>query len=779
MSWQINPILETVAQALWAPQDQTYLLTAVYRLKSIALIEPEILGVMKISLVDLESLDKIDAEGLSKDQLSQLAEITRPLKEEEFKPHPFFKLRNHCPSYTIALTTLPEPHSLFNDLEILIGKLLVKVIELNVVCSDVSKYEDFKRAASRASLLNENLADDMCQIGIKKLRKISLALRSFVETACNEASPEAETSKLFQRLTLLVNGFIKVPATPPRQVSAQPKAARQRKVEGSRKPHRDSANILNLRNPSLDVIYEFMPSAEPDEQFVVEQKVPPALVKVAAIHDYSPAELIDPLPIVSTRIHEYHSAYTAKARGNFQAKALANRSELLRWSTSNATPEQTNLILNRLSNEPIGSGNALGSFFILLSFVTGRLPESLIGSIAFGKPPRSSPRVDFLKQNINKPLVYFSTDDREIYLLVNKPPVKTLSEWSGAIKTKDYLCVFDYLSLGSRLIDILHQLRLSKGDLERLDQTELLNTVSTVNRQLKSIGYPPDKIWQILPRTLQNETGQNGAMALLTDWRTLNSHVELHYLCVDDQSLGARYQASLEAIIRYDGPDVRLKKRAGYYVGSPNAPSQEAAENLVNAFQMRLVTSNDLVECHNLMTLYTLALVTAGYGLRHAISPTIEVYRARDIPLLSYTEKGILRQIVIPKLVYDQLMAYERYRRVNISPFAEKVVPGKPTFFLLKPDLHVEQFHPESYEKYLERYGIEFKLALNSLRRWMFSQLFMEGQRGISTDFYGGHGVEGREPFSTFSSSTVDSLIDVANTMDKILRRTWRVLESR
>lgn len=63
MSWQINPILETVAQALWAPQDQTYLLTAVYRLKSIALIEPEILGVMKISLVDLESLDKIDAEG--------------------------------------------------------------------------------------------------------------------------------------------------------------------------------------------------------------------------------------------------------------------------------------------------------------------------------------------------------------------------------------------------------------------------------------------------------------------------------------------------------------------------------------------------------------------------------------------------------------------------------------------------------------------------------------------------------------------------------------------
>ena len=138
MSWQINPILETVAQALWAPQDQTYLLTAVYRLKSIALIEPEILGVMKISLVDLESLDKIDAEGLSKDQLSQLAEITRPLKEEEFKPHPFFKLRNHCPSYTIALTTLPEPHSLFNDLEILIGKLLVKVIELNVVCSDVS-----------------------------------------------------------------------------------------------------------------------------------------------------------------------------------------------------------------------------------------------------------------------------------------------------------------------------------------------------------------------------------------------------------------------------------------------------------------------------------------------------------------------------------------------------------------------------------------------------------------------------------------------------------------
>ena len=63
------------------------------------------------------------------------------------------------------------------------------------------------------------------------------------------------------------------------------------------------------------------------------------------------------------------------------------------------------------------------------------------------------------------------------------------------------------------------------------------------------------------------------------------------------------------------------------------------------------------------------------------------------------------------------------------------------------------------------------------MRRRMFSALFNEGVRGIQTDFYGGHGVMGREPLTTFSSANFESFIAVADEMDRVLEATgWRVL---
>ena len=59
----------------------------------------------------------------------------------------------------------------------------------------------------------------------------------------------------------------------------------------------------------------------------------------------------------------------------------------------------------------------------------------------------------------------------------------------------------------------------------------------------------------------------------------------------------------------------------------------------------------------------------------------------------------------------------------------------------------------------------------------MFSQQFIAGGRGIGTDFFGGHGVQGRLPLTATGSTTIDVYQESAQQMNEILVDAgWRVM---
>lgn len=738
------------------------------------------------ALVGCESDDLVRFPG----ELSKLARSSEPLKrafEQMSQPlleadtrhersgaFPFHSYREMFPTFVISLTALPEHHPLFGELESVVAEVLTASANLNSAV-EPGCYRLFLASFERSRLIDLPIDESLAQPGVAKLRSVSLALREFVEHAAPLGVMDGLSRKLLDKLKTKVRGFIKQPVTEVKQ--RKPGVSKPRTQRVSVAPHRDSEAILNLHAPRFDQVVEVEPDHYESDSPFLFHSVPPSIVVSARRFDMSPSELMEPDPHFLQRLHRFHSSKTSEQSARLQGKIFANHAQLLRWSTANSTPVQTKKILEVLQSDDAGLEVRLGNLLLLISLMTGRMPESLVGRVFLGTPADLSivEHDDLAKE----PLVLLDGKGL-LFLRVNTPPVKEISEWKRAVKTESYVTVTDLLGLGDRVRTLLRLVgREADRALLPVSPDAQLRAVSVAEVHLKPIGYPLNKIWQILPRLMQNESGQNGALALLTDWRTLNSHVELHYLCVEEQGLVARYEAAASALVgsNQDFPAIKSGRKPRY-VGSPNMPSDRAICGLVIGFENALQTYKDPYSQFNLITLYTLALATAGFGLRHAIAPAVEVVSAAGVDMISWVEKGQLRQVVLPTVVSHQLAKHRELQRTFRKVIETKESGLASQFCLITDKLKPEIFHPESFSKYLQRYGITYELKLNSLRRWMFSQLFMKGVRGISTDFYGGHGVYGREPLSMFSPTNLDTLITISEEMNDILKPHWKVLSA-
>lgn len=777
---RIDVVISRLSHALWSPQDANHLLAIAGRLIRLDAYNSQLLSVIGCTTADLaallEEVPRAIAAGVS-----TLSSVAEPLALADSHAHPFFSYRGDCPSYIIALTSLPSDHPCLDETEVIVASILTTAAQKNLERS-LEDFSAFHQAMARARYTHEPVPEKIAQPGIKKLLKVSLALRRYVEQASENLTDAPELTQLWQSFKSAADGYLRNPT--PRRRTPPPRTTQKRaRATRTGVPHRDTAALLNLDSPDILVVTEIVPThGDDDWQFTTATRRRTwASVKRASEIDYSPDELIMAEPLISDRVHDHHSRATSVAAGHHQAKVLSNLSELLRWSTANATPGQIELIISRLNELADAGEHALGATFLLLSLATGRVPRTLVGQIAVDMSSSLASFTPPAGEHSQQPLVVILPLAGALALRVNRAPILTVSTWDGAIQPQHYLVVRDDLDVGRRLQANMQSLGLQVADVVTLSSTEIARAIDEISSRLSDIDYSAQKIWQILPRLMQNESGQNGAMALLTDWRTLNSAVELHYLCIEASTLRARYDAAIDALVGYRVADTEWSTdtpdQPGH-VGSPNCPSHSAISRLISDIDRKLSSSTDAVERHNLITLYTLSLLTAGYGIRHAITPSVTLYPIGSRTMLSYREKGMLRQIVLPQLVVEQLKAYSDFRSTQISPLAEKHSPNRLSFFLLDERLHVQPLHPGQFTAYLGHYGITFELQLNSLRRWMFSQLFSIGIRGISTDFYGGHGVLGREPLSPYSSSTFVSLIRIADQMDSILRLQWKVLSA-
>lgn len=146
---------------------------------------------------------------------------------------------------------------------------------------------------------------------------------------------------------------------------------------------------------------------------------------------------------------------------------------------------------------------------------------------------------------------------------------------------------------------------------------------------------------------------------------------------------------------------------------------------------------------------------------------------------MTYVEKGSHRCFVVPKLVADQIYVQQECARIRLLDKSIRRDNASPqgSFFWIDSHNLITKIQPNKISELLGTIKIKFPYPLNSLRRMMFTRAFEYGVRGPITDFYGGHGVDGRKPFAPMSGLDISVMEDFAEDVDTLLREEgWSLL---
>lgn len=781
-------ILDRLAHALWAPRDQRYLLSIAQRLLEASAAEPKILGILQLTADDLRSLPQLIAEAalVSPDSHARLQHVAQdPVSwaESRHGGHPLAGIMDLMPGYTIALTKFPTSSELHDDFEQLITQVLIINIEQNLS----RDFKDYKQSATKLLLRELNarqaLAKDDFPPNTHNHHQLSLAARKCVSRLAmkNKADWDDRDKQTWNRFIASAERFLARPDRSPRNIQ---KSSRKQQRRAARVIYRSKSSATHIRSPLQLLELEYVDPVDPSPELIIKRKrINIKQARKALSLDLSPYEIVQEDSFdVGAETHKFHTSASVKIAGRFQKKQLSNSAQLLAWSTANLTPATTEVLINELrdASQEVSS-RGLAASFLLASLAMGRPLEELmpmgltlaVKALSVEDIPEDEYAVAVILPKL-----------RCIAIRVNQAQIKIKHDWLGTVPISPFVLVPDYFDLGRLLEHFDDAVRSPGSPPSRQIKNAINASLSQLTKQLSAKGVSTSKLWQALPRLMQSESGMATGMAMLTGWQTQNSKVELHYHAIPAQMLASRYMAAMTELLGDYGnqfaPLERLLPEQKLYVGAHNCPSDAETRALVKGFKKAMGRHrHDISKSHNLLTLYTLFVCTAGFGLRHAVDPDFEVNRHGSLSWLSYVEKGQHRQLKLPELVDQQLQLYEEHIHKMKSRRLVKALVGKHKFFLLD-EASATKFRlpsPGRIGEELKAYGIDFPLPLNSFRRWMFSKLFEAGQRGIGTDFFGGHGVSGRLPMTETNSTTVDVYFELAETLDRILTQTgWEPL---
>ena len=778
-------ILDKLAHATWAPSDRRYLLAVSTRLLEMSAFQPEILNLIGLTTSELSALPgQIEvAAKQSSPLLAELNTISKnpaPTKQLDNK-HPLFGLLTLMPSYALFITKLPNESPLNDAFEQILSSVFMLIIKANLAISFESYQQSCNEIFKREIDDNYELKETYLPPLHHELNQLSLNARKAVSHLSSSSTTPLSPSeqKIWDQFKGSSKRFLVNPARTKRR--SKPRKSSGKPIQ-RRSTFRSDASATHLQSPLQLAEIEAISAweeLEPDRSSHLiksEQRI------FAAEEDLCEFELAEEDWEIGHELNEFSTPASAQVSGKYQGKQNSNAAQLLRWSTSNLTPSAMEQMLSSLIDlaQP-HTAHGLAASLILASVVTGRPLEQL-----YPKGLRLIDSADIPKTLSESVQTIFFPRLHAIALRVNKPNVKNINDWDGAQSVADFIWAPDYLRVGEKLSRM-------KGVIPEVWQTSVANknnriiieATTTLLAQLSLEGANASKVWQTLPRLMQSESGMFTGMAMLTDWSTANSRVDLHYHTVPATLLSKRYSAAISHITDIDSTEcIKLEReipRQNEYVGAPNCPNNIAIKALIQQFEKAFKKfNNDVISTHNLTCLYTLMLCTAGFGLRHSINPGFSVTRYKNMAWVSYVEKGQHRQLLLPALVDHQLQHYDAHLlRMKSRPLVKSLLSEGKRFFLLDERNAAQQkkLEPSKIGELLKAFNIDFPLPLNTLRRWMFSQQFIAGGRGIGTDFFGGHGVQGRLPLTATSSTTIDVYQETAQQMNEILVDAgWRVM---
>lgn len=783
--------LERLAHATWAPSDMRYLLSISQRLNQLAKQKPELLHLLGLTHQDLEALPdliKRDAD-LNPGKLTELAIIAKspanPASDKVGK-FPLRGIMELIPGYSLLITKLPDTSPLNEEFELLVSDVFFEIIKAHLSQSyqayELSRTQIFCRENKSHNPNDPDLHPPFRN----KLIVLSQAARKVVSNL-SYVSPDELTEiehATWSTFEKSCKNFVKNLHKPPKKTTKTDDALKPKPTGKPRKPngnrYHSDASATHMESPlelkALEVVSDWPDDEQVDKVvhlITVEHKAE------ALSDDLSPYELVEEDWDVGTELNEFVTPQAIKMAGQYQAKQFSNAAQLLRWSTSNLTPSAIELLVSSLqqASKP-HTKSGLAASLVMASLVTGRPLESI-----FPVGLHIDNAETFQEPDQKDVIAVFLPKMQAIAIRVNQSSVRKIYEWSGIHERKSFILVPDYLDVSALLNRFANVINSKSKSTLSNNEKQIQEAARTVVNQLSINAANASKVWQLLPRIMQSESGMYTGMAMLTGWQSANSSVDLHYHTVPSKLLSRRYMSAMKSITNtrtFRKLEQSLSTQTGY-VGSPNCPTDKAILDVITQFKIALMENkNDIIASHNLKCLYTLMLCTAGFGLRHSIRPKFKVSRFKSICWLSYVEKGQHRQLQLPKIIDEQLRSFDAHLGVmSARKIVKSQLKDDRKFFLLDPhnETRILDFKPSDIEAYLEPYGIHFKLPLNSLRRWMFSQQFIAGVRGIGTDFYGGHGVRGRMPLSDKSSTRLAVYMEAAKGMDQILKNAgWEVL---
>ena len=409
----------------------------------------------------------------------------------------------------------------------------------------------------------------------------------------------------------------------------------------------------------------------------------------------------------------------------------------------------------------MGQGDdSAASILIALAWITGRdvkkLSSQLI-NIGEDEEVETLPNYYTVALNLN---------DRRLWIRLNQPDVYPVNS-VNARQTKRWINVPDFMDV----------LKYAKAlDQNAVNAVELREAL---DRQLADIqnqfGVSTGQIQNMLAETLIAHEGHGCTAALLTDVSDMSLRVNLHYLsprreCVID----AYSDAMIEMLGLPNEHFTKKGNRSDDFVGLHMCPSDASVHAAIHTLASASIDTGEWQKAHNQIVLATIMLLAVSVGVRDALSLNPNAFEILNgYGICHYVEKNEIRVVYLPKSVIQQLIAYDEHRAVLkkiwcLTHADDEIHPD--LFFLFDEEGHPTTFHPKSFSKYIEAFGVDYDMPLNGLRRLIFSRLYEMGQFGPYLDIFIGHATEGRRPWAQLSGARISELSLMAKEVDDLLR---------
>ena len=270
-------------------------------------------------------------------------------------------------------------------------------------------------------------------------------------------------------------------------------------------------------------------------------------------------------------------------------------------------------------------------------------------------------------------------------------------------------------------------------------------------------------------------TGDIAEATLMTGRYHPLARTRLHYSAFPVSYLQNLYVDAMQSLIRdvskngFEVPrSIAIKNQVEVdeVIGSDYSPKiasiQKAIECTLKTLSVKPKSnfSHDVIEYHNLYTLYTVLFTGYCTGYRAVLDPfpsNIDIDPDDGLCLISDKDGSDYynsRVVWLPNVLIKQLNLYREHRKIMMSFLVgnnanRELLDALPNLFFVDSKFNIQNVRPSTLEPLLESI---LPLPINSNRRFLRSKLRLRGCPPEIVDAFMGHWSRGEEPWGRYST---------------------------